>query len=60
MKEWEELEFLVDSGAPATVVGKYQVPAVKASEPDPNRWYKIADGNTIQKRGEKLFRADTD
>ena len=37
VQEWEELEFLVDSGASATVVGKYQVRAVKASEPDPNR-----------------------
>ena len=60
IEEWEELEFLVDSGASATVVGKDQVRAVKASEPDPNRWYKMADGNIIQNRGEKLFRAETD
>ena len=38
-EEWEELEFLVDSGASATVVGKDQVRAVKASDPDPNRRY---------------------
>ena len=60
VQEWEELEFLVDSGASATVVGKDQVRAVKTSEPDPNRWYKMADGNIIQNRGEKLFRAETD
>ena len=60
VQEWEELEFLVDSGASATVVGKDQVRAVKASEPDPNRWYKMADGNIIQNRGEKLFRAEAD
>ena len=42
---WEELEFLVDSGASAAVVGKDQVRAVKASDPDPNRWYNMADGN---------------
>ena len=60
VQEWEELEFLVDSGASATVVGKDQVRAVKASEPDPNRWYKMADGNIIQNRGEKLFRAGND
>ena len=60
IEEWEELEFLVDSGASATVVGKDQVRAVKASEPDPNRWYKMADGNIIQNRGEQLFRAEND
>ena len=60
IEAWEDLEFLVDSGASATVVCKYQVRAVKASEPDPNRWYKMADGNIIQNRGEKLFRAETD
>ena len=57
IKDWEGLEFLVDSGASAAVVGKYQLRAVKASEPDPNRWYNMADGNFIQHRGEKLFRA---
>ena len=60
IEDWEELEFLGDRGASATVVGKDQVRAVKASEPDPNRWYKMADGNIIQNRGEKLFRAETD
>ena len=50
----------MDSRASATVVGKDQVRAVKASELDPNRWYKMADGNIIQNRGEKLFRAETD
>ena len=60
VEEGEELEFLVDSGASATVVGKDQVKAVKASDPDPNRWYKMADGNIIQNQGEKLFRAATE
>ena len=50
----------MDSGASATVVGKDQVRAVKAHELDPNRWYKMADGNIIQNRGEQIFRADTD
>ena len=48
------------SGAPARVVGKDQVRAVKASEPDPNRWYKMADGNIIQNRGERLCGAEAD
>ena len=46
-EEWEELEFLVDSGASATVVGKDDVRAVAASEPDPSRHYKMADGIII-------------
>ena len=34
--------------------------AVKASDPDPNKYYKMADGSTIYNKGEKLFRAATD
>ena len=52
VKEWEELEFLVDSGASATVVGKGEVRAVTASDPDPCRNYKMADGSTIPHLGE--------
>ena len=58
--EWEEIEFLVDSGASATVVNTNQIKAVKASDPDPNKYYKMADGSTIYNKGEKLFRAATD
>ena len=47
VEDWEEPEFLVDSGASATVVGKGEVKAVKASDPDPNRHYKMADGSII-------------
>ena len=36
-EEWEEVEFMVDSGAGATVVGPEAVEAVQASEPDPSR-----------------------
>ena len=57
VEEWEELEFFVDSGASATVVGKDQVRAVKAADPDPNRWYKIADGSIIQNKGMTAFNA---
>ena len=60
IEEWEEIEFLVDSGASATVVNTNQVKAVKASDPDPNKYYKMADGSTIYNKGEKLFRAATD
>ena len=60
MEEWEEIEFLVDSGASATVVKPDQVKAVKASDLDPNKFYKLADGNIIFNTGEKLFRAATD
>ena len=60
IEEWEEIEFLVDSGASATVVNTNQIKAVKASDPDPNKYYKMADGRTIYNKGEKLFRAATD
>jgi len=59
-KEWEELEFLVDSGASATVVGKDDAKAVKASEPDPSRHYKMADGSIIPHLGDKQIRAVAD
>jgi len=59
-KEWEELEFLVDSGAAATVVGKDEVKAVEASEPDPTRHYKMADGSIIPHLGDKKVIAVTD
>ena len=44
-------------GASATVVGKGGVRAVKASDPDPSRRSKMADGKIIPNSGEKLFRA---
>ena len=50
----------MDSGASATVVKTDQVKAVKAPDPDPNKFYKLADGNIIFNKGEKLFRAATD
>ena len=59
-EEWEELELLVDSGASATVVGKDEVRAVAASDPDPSRHYKMADGSIIPHLGDKKVRAVTD
>lgn len=38
--EWEDIEFLVDSGTGTTVIGPEDVRAVKASDPDPSRTYK--------------------
>ena len=46
-QEWEEIEFLVDSGASATVVGDEMVRAVRATDPNPNANYRLADGSTI-------------
>ena len=46
-QEWEEIEFLVDSGASATVVGEEMVQAVRATDPNPNANYRLADGSTI-------------
>ena len=59
-EEWEELEFLVDSGASATVVGKDEVRAVTASDPDPSSHYKMAVGSMILHMGDRKVRAVTD
>ena len=48
---------MVDSGAGATVVGPDAVKAVQASEPDPSRNYKLADGSLTQDKGKKSFNA---
>ena len=60
VEEWEELEFLVDSGASAKVLGKAQVRAVQASEPDSSVHYRLANGSRIPNLGEKYFRAVTE
>ena len=49
--ECEEIGFLVDSGASATVVVENDVRAVCASAPNPNRHYNIADGSFIPHDG---------
>ena len=56
-EEWEEVEFMVDSGAGATVIAPDAVKAVQASEPDPSRNYKLADGSLTQDKGKKSFNA---
>ena len=60
VQEWEEIEFMVDSGAGTTVISPNDVKAVKPSEPDPSRTYKIADGSMMQDKGTKTFKAQTD
>ena len=54
-EEWEEVEFLVDSGASATVVGPASVKAVSPSDPNPRKSYRLVDGSLIPNRGEKSF-----
>ena len=58
--EWEEIEFMVDSGAGTTVIGPEHVRAVQASEPDPTANYKLADGSIIHNQGRKSFVAATE
>ena len=60
VQEWEEIEFMVDSGAGTTVITPDEVKAVKPSDPDPRRTYKMADGSMIQDKGTKTFKAQTD
>ena len=54
-EEWEEFEFLVDSGASATVIDEESVKAESPSAPDPNKNYRLADGSFIPNKGEKDF-----
>ena len=60
VQEWEEIEFMVDSGAGTTVISPDDAKAVKPSDPDPRRTYKLADGSMIQDKGTKTFKAQTD
>ena len=57
VEEWEEVEFMVDSGAGTTVIGPDNVKAVQASKPDPNKSYKMANGDVIEHMGQKIFHA---
>ena len=50
-QEWEEIEFLVDSGASATVVGDEMVRAVRVTDPDLNANDRLVDGSTIPNKG---------
>ena len=59
-EEWEEIEFMVDSGAGTTVIGPEHAKAVQASEPDPDANYKLADGSIIHNQGRKAFTAVTE
>ena len=59
-EEWEEIEFMVDSGAGTTVIGPEHVKTVQASEPDPTANYKLADGSIIHNQGRKSFVAATE
>ena len=51
---------MVDSGAGTTVIGPADVKAVKASKPDPNKSYKLANGDVIEHMGQKSFNAVTE
>ena len=59
-EEWEEIEFMVDSGAGTTVIGPEHAKSVRASDPDPNANYKLADGSIIHNQGRKTFTAVTE
>ena len=60
VEEFEELEFMVDSGAGHTVASPEQVKAVKASDPDVDQHYRLADGSLMPHKGEKVFLAATE
>ena len=57
---WDEIEFVVESGAITTVTAAGDVKAVKASDPDPSRTYRLADGSLIQYGRRLVFNALTE
>ena len=59
-EEWEEVDFMVDSGAATTVISPDEAKAIKLSDPDPSRTYKLADGSIIQNKGTKTFNAQAE
>ena len=50
-EEFEEVDFMVDSGAGHTVIGPEHVKTVIAGEPKAGRNYKLADGSLIPHMG---------
>lgn len=50
-QEWDDIELLVDSVASATVVGDEMVRAVRATDPNPNANYRLADVSNIPNNG---------
>ena len=59
-EEFEEVDFMVDSGAAHTVVGPEHVKAVTAGEPKAGRHYTLADGSMVPHMGDKKFRVMID
>ena len=59
-EEFEEVDFMVDSGAGHTVIGPEHVKAVTAGEPKAGQRYTLADGSMVPHMGDKKFRAMTD
>ena len=57
VEEWDEVEFMVDSGAGTTVIGLENVKSVQASKPDPNKSYRMANGDVIEQMDQKVFHA---
>ena len=54
--EWEELEFLVDSGASVIGLGDESVKAVQASDANKGRQYKRRTGATSPIKAPRLLR----
>ena len=60
IEEWEELEFMVYSGAGHLVVGPEHVKAVAAGEPEKDKHDKLVGGSMIPHEGSKTFQAATE
>ena len=61
--EWEELEFVVDSGSSGTVISEDTLPGVKLMETKASRErveFECANGDRIYNLGQKKFQAVTE
>ena len=52
--EWEELDFMVDSGASETVANEGMIKAVTTTEGKTGVRYQLADGSYIENAGQKM------
>ena len=62
-QEWEELEFIVDSGSSDTVIGEESLPGVKLMQMPASQSgveFECANGEWISNLGQKQFHAVTD
>jgi len=54
---WEEIEMIVDSGAPGPVVGEDMIKAIEATNVKSDVSYKLTDGSRLLPHGETCLQS---